>query len=153
MRNTRSDGSLRMVAWSCLAILIALNVVGAVSIRPGSLRHQVQTLPLWVPIVTGFQGREVAKWAALPCQLFWLLIMVVIWLFLLGWAQIVSGHFTATEIVLTLIVGTASIGGLVAAVRTRTTVRPISAIGWVVTLAVLQIGAMWLSLFPYIAGR
>ena len=37
------------VAYCCLAVLIALYVVGAVS--NGSLRHEVQTLPLWFPIV------------------------------------------------------------------------------------------------------
>src|SRR5207245_1522366 len=35
------------VAFCALAILIALYVVGAVSIPPGSLRHEVQPLPLW----------------------------------------------------------------------------------------------------------
>jgi len=52
----------------------------------------VQTLPLWLPIVAGFQRKDVAKWAALPCLLFWLLVMVAIWLFLLGWARLVNGH-------------------------------------------------------------
>ena len=34
----------KSVAFSCLAVLVALYVVGAVS--HGSLRHEVQTLPL-----------------------------------------------------------------------------------------------------------
>jgi hypothetical protein len=49
--------------------------------------------------------------AALPCFLFWLTIMVFIWLFLLGWARIVSGHFFPTEIAMTLVVGLASLVG------------------------------------------
>jgi hypothetical protein len=40
----------KLVASGCVAVLIALYVVGAVSVPPGSLRHEVQTLPLWFPI-------------------------------------------------------------------------------------------------------
>src|SRR6516225_10417172 len=97
----------RTVAYCSLAILVALYVVGAVSVPPGSLRHEVQTLPLWFPIVAGFQRRELAKWAALPCLIYWLTIMIFIWLFLLGWARIVTGHFFPTEIAMTLVVGAA----------------------------------------------
>src|SRR4030095_1337108 len=92
-----------------LTVLVALYVVGAVSVPPGSLRHEVQTLPLWFPIVLGFQNRELAKWAALPCLIFWLAIMSLIWLFLLGWARIVSGHFFPTEIAMTIIIGIACV--------------------------------------------
>ena len=52
----------RAVAHSSLAALLALYVVGAVSVPPESLLHEVQTLPLWFSIVAGFQNREVAKW-------------------------------------------------------------------------------------------
>jgi hypothetical protein len=58
------------VAFCCLAILLALYVVGAV--RHGVLRNIVQTPPLWVPIVLGFRGNEFAKWSALPCLIIWL---------------------------------------------------------------------------------
>jgi hypothetical protein len=54
------------IGWSSLAILIALYVVGAVSIPPGSLRHEIQTLPLWFPIVAGFQHRQVASGPLYP---------------------------------------------------------------------------------------
>ena len=146
-------GIQKTVGWSALVVLIALYVVGAVSVPPGSLRHEVQTLPLWFPIVAGLQRRQVAKWAALPCLIFWLAIMVSIWLFLLGWAQIVSGRFSRTEIAMTLVVGAASILGLSSAARERTTVTPRLAVGLFVTFAVLQVGAFWLSLVPYIAHR
>ena len=98
----------KVVGYCSLAILIALSVVGAVSETPGSLRHQVQTLPLWFPIVAGLQNKPLAKWAALPCMIFWLVIMTFIWLFLLGLPSPVSGTFNPTEIVMTLVVGVAS---------------------------------------------
>src|SRR6266699_1424270 len=118
---------MKAVGYSCLAILVALYVVGAVSIPPGSLRHEVQTLPLWIPIVAGFRNKELAKWAALPCLIFWLTIMIFIWLFLLGWARIVTGHFFPTEIAMTLVIGAASLVGLFVILRWRTAVRPIAA--------------------------
>ena len=79
---------LKYIAACCLAVLLALYVVGAVS--HGSLRHEVQTLPLWFPIVLGFNRREAARWCALPCLLFWLACMTLIWLYLLGWARVIQ---------------------------------------------------------------
>src|SRR6266853_3745757 len=117
----------RIVGFAALAILIALYVVGAVSVPPGSLRHEVQTLPLWFPIVAGFQRRESAKWAALPCLIFWLIVMIFIWLFLLGWARFITGHFSPTEVAMTFVVGAGAIVGLLGGVRWRTTVRPLMA--------------------------
>jgi hypothetical protein len=142
-----------VVGYSALAILVALYVVGAVSVPPGSLRHEVQTLPLWVPIVAGFQGRDLAKWAALPCLIFWLTIMSFIWLFLLGWAHIVSGHFFPTEIAMTVVIGAACVLGIAVGIRWRTAVRPVVAISVFVAFGVLQLLAFRLSLVPYIAGR
>ena len=143
----------RTIAYCSLAVLVALYVVGAVSVPPGSLRHEVQTLPLWVPIVAGFQRKEVAKWAALPCLTFWLTIMIFIWLFLLGWARIITGQFFTTEIAMTLVVGAASIVGVGACLRWRTSVRPAMAAGMFVLFAALQVLAVRLSLIAYVATR
>src|SRR5713226_1399522 len=100
----------KWVAYCSLSVLMALYVVGAVS--NGSLRHEVQTLALWGPIVLGFRQRELAKWSALPCLIFWLIAMVFIWLFLLGWARIVTGHFSPIEIAMTLVIGIACLSGI-----------------------------------------
>ena len=145
--------SPRTIAYCSLAILIALYVVGAVSITPGSLRHEVQTLPLWFPIVAGFQRKEIAKWAALPCMIFWLAIMVFIWLFLLGWARIVSGRFSPIEIAMTIVIGVATVVGMTACARSRTSIRwSVAAITFLL-FGALQVLALRLSLFPYIAQR
>ena len=141
----------QVVSTCCLVILLALYVVGAVS--HGSLRHEVQTLPLWVPIVQGFRGRGMAKWAALPCLVFWLAVMVLIWLFLLGWARVVTGHFSAVEIVMTLLIGLATIAGLVACFRWRTGVGWLRAFGIATLFAILQLAVFRISLLPYIATR
>jgi len=145
--------SPKAVAYSCLALVAALYVVGAVSVPPGSLRHEVQTLPLWFPIIAGLQKNELAKWTALPCLIFWLTTMIFIWLFLLGWARIVTGHFPPTEIAMTVVVGAASIVGLWVILRWRTAVRLVTASGMVLLFAVLQLLAFRLSLIPYVARR
>ena len=145
--------SAKAVGYSCLAILLALYVVGAVSVPPGSLRHEVQTLPLWFPIVAGLRKKDIAKWAAMPCLIFWLAIMICIWLFLLGWARLVTGHFLPTEIAMTLVIGAAALVGLGACLRWRTAVRPLVALGTFMLFAALQFLAFRLSLIAYIARR
>ena len=139
------------LAYCCLAVLVALYVVGAVS--HGSLRHEVQTLPLWFPIVLGFRQRDLAKWSALPCLMFWLAIMVFIWLFLLGWARLVSGHFSPIEIAMTLVIGIACLAGIGLILRWRTAVRPLVAAGVFLLFGLLQFLAFRISLLPGIADR
>jgi hypothetical protein len=139
------------IAYSCAATLAALYVVGAVS--HGSLRHVVQTLPLWFPIVLGFRQRELAKWVALPSLVFWLAIMLFIWLYLLGWARIVTGHYSPVEIAMTLVVGTACVCGIGLGLRWRTSVSLLVAWGTVVLFGAFQLLAFRISLIPYIATR
>jgi hypothetical protein len=130
-------------------MLLALYVVGVVS--HGVLRHIVQTLPLWVPIVLGFRGRGVAKWSALPCFAIWLALMTLIWLFLLGWARLITGTFSPIEIAMTLVVGIAAILGLIAGFRWRSAVRPAAAWAGALSFTVLQLAALRLSFLPSIA--
>jgi len=80
-------------------------------------------------------------------------LMIAIWLFLLGLARIVSGHFFPTEVAMTLVVGAASLTGIVASLRWRTAIRPVAALAVFVAFAVLQFLAFRLSLIPYIAQR
>jgi len=141
------------LAFCSLAILIALYVVGAVSIPPGSLRHEVQTLPLWFPIVLGFRQREITKWMALPLLVFWLAIVLSIWLFLLGWARIVTGRFFPTEIAMTIVIGVACVIGLMVSFRWRTRTRPLAAASMIGLFALLQLLAFRISLIPYIGRR
>ena len=143
----------KVVAYGCLSALIALYVAGAVSVPPGSLRHEVQTLPLWFPIVAGFQNRPIAKWAALPCLAVWLALMIAIWLFLLGWARFVTGHFPPIEIAMTIVVGVGAAAGIVAAVRWKTTTRVLHSAAVAVVFLALQLLALRLSFLPYIARR
>ena len=134
-----------------IAIIAALLIVGAVS--HGVLRHIVQTSPIWICILLGRRRSGYAKWAALPCFVFWFLLMTAIWLFLLGWAHIVSGTFSPTEIAMTLIVGAASFAGIVSALRMRRGVGALPATVTVSIVAILQLLALRMSLLPAIAHR
>jgi hypothetical protein len=141
--------SLKTIGTCCLAILVALYIVGAVS--HGSLRHEVQTLPLWFPIVLGFNGKELARWCALPCLVFWLATMILIWLFLLGWAHVISGQFSPVEIAMTLIIGCASAGGLVLGIRRIRWSFPGFALA--VLFALFQLAGFRISMLPAITHQ
>jgi hypothetical protein len=141
----------RILTICCVVVIAALLVVGAVS--HGIIRHVVQTSPLWIAVVLGMRHSRSAKWAAIPCFVFWLLIMIAIWLYLLGWARIISGTFSATEIAMTVIVGLASIAGILRAVRIRSGVSPWRATAVLLLVAALQIAALRVSLLPQIAHR
>ncbi len=141
--------SLQGIGVCCLAILVALYIVGAVS--HGSLRHEVQTLPLWVSIVAGFNRKEFARWCALPCLLFWLFCMVLIWLFLLGWAHVISGHFSPIEVAMTLVVGIASAIGFALSVRGAR--WSLSGCGLIVLFGILQFLTFRISFLPAIAHQ
>jgi hypothetical protein len=132
-------------------MIAALLVVGAVS--HGVLRHIVQTAPLWIAIVLAIRGSALAKWAALPCFLIWLFIMSLIWLFLLGWARIVSGTFSQTEIAMTLVVGLAAVAGIATAVGNKSTASPVASAATFLAVTLLQIAAVRISLLPQIAHR
>jgi hypothetical protein len=141
----------RRIAWSCLAIVLALLVVGWVS--HGVLRHIVQTAPLWFGVVLGFRGSETSKWVALPPLVFWLTVMIFIWLFLMGWARIVTGTFSPTEIAMTIVVGCASILGLFTGLRMKTSTSGITAVLLLLIFSGLQLLTFRLSLLPQIAHR
>ncbi len=141
----------KLIACCCLAILLALYVVGAMN--HGVLRPIVQMLPLWVPIVLRFRGSELAKWSALPCLIIWLVTIALIWLFGVAWVYVALGQFSLADLAMTLIVGAASAGGFFVALRWRTAVRPLSAGAVALSFGALQFLTLWESLSPSIARR
>lgn len=138
----------KTIGYCALATLLALYMVGAVS--NGMLRHFVQALPLWFPIVEGLRQRETAKWAALPCFSVWLFLMVLIWLFLLGWAKVISGHFSAIEIAMTILIGIATLTGLLMVLRWRTSLSWAKGLSIAALFAVFQLIALRISFLPAI---
>jgi hypothetical protein len=134
----------RFYALCAAAVIVALLVVGAVS--DGVVRHLIQTSPLWIVVVLGLQGSAHTKWIALPMFMAWLAIMVLIWLFLLRLARILTGSYSMIEIAMTMVVGATSILVAVAFWRTRTGVSVHGALVALVIGAVVQVGAVALSI-------
>jgi hypothetical protein len=69
----------RVLTGCCIVMIAALLVVGAVS--HGVIRHIVQTSPLWISVALRIRRSDLAKWTALPCFAFWLLLMTAMWLY------------------------------------------------------------------------
>jgi hypothetical protein len=114
------------VAMCCFVIVAAL--VGGVGIPDHLvLRHLVQTLPLWAAVMLGFRRSRTTGWVALPFFLLWLVLMTLIWLYLLGIAHVLSGHFSPLEIAMTIVVGAASLIGIVAVARSESGTPPLAA--------------------------
>ena len=134
-----------------LTVLVALLLVGLVS---GTIiRHAVQVLPVLVAAVVLVVQPAWSRFAALPIFAFWLFIMLLIWLYLLGLANVITGKFTPAEVSLTVVIGLACMdrpGGVGSRDHTRSRVV---GRGRFLTFGALQVGAMWLSLQPVLASR
>ena len=141
-----------VVAGCSLAIIAAL-VLGVGIGSHLVLRHVVQTLPLWVAVTLGLKRSRAAGWAGLPVFLFWLVLMTFIWLYLLGVSNMLSGHFTQLEIAMTVVVGIASVVGLVAFFRLKSCLSGWGLASIFIVLAVAQVVCFRLSLLPAIAHR
>jgi hypothetical protein len=134
-------------AWLA-AIAGSLLIVGVVS---GTLiRHVIQIAPLVLALLLVRRSPAAAS-AAAPLFAFWLLVMLGIWSFFLGIARIFPGTFTPLEIALTIIIGIASLTGLVTTARSRSTIPMPARLALIAGFAVLQCVAMWTSMQPFVS--
>lgn len=140
------------VAICSLCIIFAL-VLGVGLASNLVLRHIVQTVPFWVAVVSGFRRSRAASWAGLPLFLFWLVLMSLIWAYLLGISHLVNGHFSPTEIVMTIIVGCASAAGIVCSIWFKSNLSLAARLSSFVVMAVFQWICFRLSFLPAIANR
>jgi hypothetical protein len=149
LATTTQESTTRALAlWGAL-LIAALYIVGIES--HGIVRHVVQTAPVWPSVILAWRRSGWSKWTALPCFLFWFSVMALIWLFLLGWAHVLSGKFTTIEIVLTLVVGICSIVGTIVALRMKTSTDAIAASVTFCGILILQFLALRISFLPAIA--
>jgi hypothetical protein len=118
----------------------------------GIRTHIVQISPLVLLLVLLPRSRAWASAAAAGVLSWWLVTMGGIWLFLLGMSRFLTGTFSPTEILLTLIIGAACIAGLSASGRAAT-IPLTTTISAVVLAAALQSLALWFSYQPIITGR
>ena len=125
------------IAVCCLVIILAL-VLG-VGLPSGLvLRHLVQTIPLWAGVALGFRRSNTTGWIGLPLFLFWLLLMALIWAYLLGIPTFFSGHFSPVEVAMTIVVGAASVIGIVMFARLKSGLRAARAASLFFVVCVVQ---------------
>ena len=147
-----SDTKLnRTVSYCLLGMVVSLLLVGLVSGTP--IRHVIQVTPACVIAAAVWRGLTWSRAAALPIFLIWLFLMILIWLYLLGIAAVISGTFSAAEIVLTITIAICAIGGTVFVFRGRNRAPWISRLLGFVVSAAFQIAALWLSFQPAFARR
>jgi hypothetical protein len=134
-----------------ITVLVALLLVGMVS---GTIiRHTVQVVPVLLATVVIMAQPGWSRFAVMPVFAFWLFIMLLIWSYLLGLANVITGQFTPAEVGLTVVIGLACVAGL-AASASATRRSPVWAgVAAFVIFGALQVGAMWLSLQPAFAVR
>lgn len=141
----------KISAAALLTVLVGLLLVGLVS---GTIiRHAVQVLPVLVASLVVVLRPAWSRFAAIPIFAFWLFIMLLIWLYLLGLASVVTGQFTPPEVGLTVVIGFACVVGLGASARTSTRSNWWAGVAAFLMFGALQVGAMWLSLQPALASR
>ena len=149
----QSQGWQPFVVAGCALAIIAALVLGVGIGSHLVLRHIVQTLPLWVAVTLGLRRSGAAGSAGLPVFFFWLLLMTVIWSYLLGVSNLLSGHFTQLEVTMTVVVGIASALGIVTFFRLRSHLSGWGMAGIFVVLAAIQFVCFRLSFLPSIAHR
>lgn len=89
----------RIVATYLAIVATLLLIVGIVS---GTfLRHAVQIAPVVAACGLVLRSPVVGAFFAIGVSAFWMGIMTLIWLYLLGWADVATGNYTHTEVILT----------------------------------------------------
>jgi hypothetical protein len=106
----------RTILVSCLGgVCIALLLIG---IESDTLpRHIVQILPALAVLVVAARRPAWAALAAIPIFAFWTLVMVLIWLYLLGLSRVAAGRYTVFEIVMTAMIASLCIAGMLSSMR------------------------------------
>ena len=84
------------------AIALSLFIVGVIS--DTIARHLLQIVPLLLATARMVGGSYTAAYVAAGTCLFWIIVMLLIWLYLLGVSEATSGSFTTAEIVLTFVI-------------------------------------------------
>jgi hypothetical protein len=141
----------KIIAGCLGCVALSLLLVGVVS---GTLiRHVIQILPVVFALIAVKRQLKWGVYAALPIFIVWTFIVTLIWLFLLGIARTVTGHFTVVEIILTILIGLSGILGIVTVIRDRPTAQLVRGVLVFVLYTALQIIAMWISFKRPFANR
>ena len=141
----------RLLTGAIAALVLGLLLVGVVS---GTiLRHVVQCIPAGA---AAFLLRSRPVWgrpATIPIFAFWLFVMTLIWLYVLGVARVISGRFTPVEVLLTIVMGLACLAGLGTAPPALERRSWLTSAAAILLFLGLQFGFMRLSFLPFLANR
>jgi hypothetical protein len=145
--------NLRRAAWCCIALIAILWFVGVISSE--ILRHFIQTLPLWIGIALTLRGNVLGKWAMLGFLAVWFLLMTLIWITLLGFLhwKAIQGHFSAAELVMTLLIACVSLLAALFCMKAKGRAGPFAAGGIFLAALIVQVGALWVSVLPAMSRR
>ncbi len=128
------------VALSLGGLAACLLTVGEVS--DTLVRHVIQIAPVLAALLAVRWRPAWGAYAAIPVFGFWIFLAGVIWLYLLGVTKIISGHFSTTEILLTVLMVVLGAAGTVAALRMDSRARWGARLGALVLFLAMQVGAM-----------
>jgi hypothetical protein len=150
--------SVRGISRRVAAVIVLLTIIEAALIVVGSVSHalnvhMVQTAPLLLALIVIALNPDMGVNIAAPLFAFWFLVMGGIWLFLLGIAPVFTGTFSTTEIALTVVIGAASIAGLVQSYRPESTRPRAMRLTMAVVFCAVQSAALWVSYLPIVTGR
>jgi len=84
---------------------------------------------------------------------FWIFIVALIWLFLLGLSRIANGHYTLIEIVSTFLMAGFCVIGVTRTIPLGRDLSTLARAGMFVVFAAMQFAAMWVSFLKPIANR
>jgi hypothetical protein len=126
----------------------------AVGVESGTLlRHVIQVAPAFVAVVLVVRHSSYGRAATLSILPFWLALMLTIWRYLFGMTRIIGGQFTAVEVMLTVVIATACVAGLIGGPRPTANLSAWRRAATATGFGALQVAALWLSLQPFASGR
>jgi hypothetical protein len=146
---TRLSVAESRVLFAGAALALAILAVGPASHEV--VRHLIQAAPLMLACLIGARRPEVLRWMLAPFFLFWLLIAVLIWLFLLHVARILTGTFSPPEIALTVVMAVSAASGLAMFLNVRRRLPVVVGLGVFALALAAQFGAFALSIQPWVA--
>jgi len=141
-------GQMKTIKLCIVGVVFSLLIVGVVSHTP--IRHIIQLTPLLIVVL--FSKKPWIKYAAIAVLIFWLFIMSLIWLFLLGLSNIASGTYSLTEIIMTITIGISCVIGIISFFHIKSTSKILTNIGALIIFLLLQTAMMWTSLQGFISN-
>ena len=139
------------VVLALLVLIVSLIVVGYES---GTLlRHAIQACPAAIALLLAWTRHSWGAAASLPIFLFWLAISVLIWLHQLKIAHVITGRFTLTEIIITVVIAITCLAGSDSSWRSARPTKTPGRLFLFLLFAALQFGALQLAMQPQFAHR